>query len=235
MLKEIFVEHLEEVLPAGGKLLELGSGQSRAVVDLLRRRPDIAYRGVEPSAAAHRAARETLAAFRNAELVCGDGYDLGEANSWDVCFSLSVLEHVKQLQRFLSESIRSVKSGGWIVHRWDLGHALTPSSPKERLQVFLGDVFPRVLPEHKFVRHLGLREVSAIMEGGGATVERTTFHQMPDHKALLKHFHPDTPEKAALIRELVEWEFKVSPLLGDVPERAREKLFPAIAVWAKKR
>jgi SAM-dependent methyltransferase len=230
------MEHLEEVLPRGpARMLEVGSGTSQPVVDFLERRKDVSYRGVEPSGEAHAYALELLKNYPNAELVHGFGYDLGETGAWDLCFSLSVLEHVKQIEKFLAESVRVVKQNGWIVHRWDLGHALTPTSLKERFQVFLGDRFPRTLPEHKFVSHLHMETVVALLQKHGADTKRVTFHQMPGHKALLKRVNGDTPEKAALIRELVEWEFKVSPFVREIPAEPRERLFPAIAVWAQKR
>jgi SAM-dependent methyltransferase len=236
MFKELFVEHLEEVLPKGpARVLELGSGHSQAVVDLLKRRSDVTYRGVEPSASAHASARELLKDFSNAELTHGFAYDIGESSTWDLCFSLSVLEHVKQLEKFLAESVRVVKQNGWIVHRYDLGHSLTPSSLKERGQVFIGNRFPKLLSEHTFVSHLHMETVVAFLQKHGADVKRVTFHQMPEHKSLLKQLKNDTPEKAALIRELVEWEFKISPFVRELPQKTRERLFPAIAVWAQKR
>jgi SAM-dependent methyltransferase len=235
MFKELFVEHLEEVLPKGpARVLEVGSGTSQPIVDFLKRRTDVSYRGVEPSERAHAHARELLKSYPNAELVNGFGYDLGEANAWDLCFSLSVLEHVKQLEKFLAESVRVVKQNGWIVHRWDLGHSLTPSSSKERFQVMLGNRFPKMLSEHKFVSHLHMETVVALLQKHGADTKRVTFHQMPEHKALLKQLKDDTQEKSELIRELVEWEFKISPFVGELPQKSRERLFPAIAVWAQK-
>src|ERR1700733_11165363 len=236
MFKELFVEHLEEVLPKGpapGR--QLGSGHSQAVVELLKKRGDVQYRGVEPSASAHAHARDSLKNHANAELVHGLAYDLGEDPKWDLCFSLSVLEHVKQLEKFLAESVRVVKQNGWIVHRWDLGHSLYPSSLKERGQVFIGNRFPRLLSEHTFVSHLHMETVVALLQKHGADIKRVTFHQMPEHKSLLKQLKDDTPEKSALMREVVEWEFKISPFVRDLPQSSRERLFPAIAVWAQKR
>jgi SAM-dependent methyltransferase len=235
MFKEVFVEHLESLLPSkGARILELGSGRSTAVVDLLERRPDISYTGIEPYKKDYEYARDTIGSLPNVRLINELAYDIGGESSFDLCFSLSVLEHVKQLERFLSEGVKAVKSGGHIVHRYDLGHSLHPSSLKERFQVFLGNRMPQVLPEHKFVRHLDPDLVVALLKKQGADTQRISYHQMPQHKTLFKHLAA-TPENFALERELSEWEFNISPSLSTVPKSLREKLFPAIAVWAKKR
>ncbi len=235
MFKEIFVEHLESLLPKdGARILELGSGRSTAVIDLLKRRPDIKYTGIEPYKKDYEYAREAIGHLPNVRLINDLAYDIGEASSYDVCFSLSVLEHVKQLERFLHESVKAVRSGAYIVHRYDLGHSLHPSSLKERFQVFLGNHIPYMLSEYKFVRYLDPNLVVKLLAKYGADTEKVTFHQMPEHKLLLKHLK-DTPENLALERELVEWEFNLSPSLGVVPKSLRETLFPAIAIWARKR
>lgn len=233
MFKEVFVEHLERLLPAhNAQVLELGSGRSEAVAELLRRRPDISYTGVEPAKKDFEYAKSHIGSLPNVKLINDFAYDLGEG-SYDLCFSLSVLEHVKQLEKFLQESVRVTRPGGHIVHRYDLGHALHPASSKERFQVLLGNHIPKALSEHKFVRYLDPDEVVRLLKASGAEVERITRHQMPGHKSLLKQL-PNTPENVALEREIIEWEFKVSPALQDIPKRSRERLFPAIALWARK-
>ena len=235
MFKEVFVEHLETLIPKNNaRILEVGSGRSVAIVDLLKRRPDISYTGIEPYKKDYEYAQKAIGHLPNVRLVNSLAYDVGEAASYDLCFSLSVLEHVKQLEVFLAESVKAVRSDGYIVHRYDLGHSLYPSSLKERFQVFLGNYLPSLLPEHKFVRHLDPDLVAALLTKHGAQVQQVTFHQMPEHKHLGKHLK-DTPENRSLMSELAEWEFKISPSLSDLPKPLREKLFPAIAVWAQKR
>ena len=234
MFKEVFIDHLEALLPKqGGNILELGSGTSTAVTGLLKRRGDVGYLGVEPSKKAYEVAKGEIGSLPNVHLVNDLAYDLKEEGAYDLCFSLSVLEHVKQLEKFLVESVKAVKPGGYIVHRYDLGHALTPSSIKERFQVFLGNHFPSVLSEDKFVCYLDPERVVSILAKHGAVVERITYHQMPEHKLLFKHL-AETPENIELERKASEWEFEMSLSLQNVPKATRERLFPAIAIWAHK-
>lgn len=216
-------------------LLDLGSGQSRNFIPLLTRHPNMTYVGVEPSARDAEVARELLRPFPNARVYTQLAYEpvTGE-QPFDICLSLSVLEHVKQLDRFIENSVRMTKQGGHIIHRWDLGHSLHPSSFKERFQVFLGNHLPLVLPEHKFVRYVDSEEVSRLLATHGARVITTTYHQMPSHKEFLKYFATNTPEKEQLADDLLGWESAVSPHLDTIPKRVRERLFPSICVWAVK-
>lgn len=234
MFKEVFIEHMEGLIPPqGANILELGSGTSAPVADLLRRRPDIRYTGVEPSQRAYEAAQQAIGHLPNVRLINDFAYDIQDLGTFDLCFSLSVLEHVKQLETFLEQSVLAVKNGGYIVHRYDLGHALTPTSLKERVQVFLGNHAPRLLSEHKFVCYLSPERVVDILTKKGAVTERITYHQMPEHKELFKKLG-HSPAVTDAARRIAEWEFDVSPLLDEVPARVRESLFPAVAVWARK-
>ncbi|MDP2629235.1 MAG: class I SAM-dependent methyltransferase [Candidatus Harrisonbacteria bacterium] len=235
--KEYFLSKVAQELGLNNdsKIVEFGSGQSRAVLPLLNTFPQMSYLGIEPSAKDAAVAKELVKNFKNARVLNQLAYDEAPgAGDFDLCFSLSVLEHVKQLEKFLSNSVKAVRSGGRIIHRYDLGHALRPSSAKERFQVFLGNTFPSLLPEHKFVRYLSDEEVREILEKYGARVEKKTYHQMPNHKALLKVFRADSEPKRRLIEQMMDWEQDISPYLEGMEKREREMLFPGIALWARR-
>lgn len=217
------------------KILELGSGQSRAILCLLNKFPKLTYVGVEPNAEDAKVARELLKNFPNAKIFNRLAYEKIEGyENFDVCFSLSVLEHVKRLDEFLAASVASVKRGGYVIHRYDLGHSLYPSSLKEKVQVFIGNNFPQYLPESKFARYVDEKTVCSMLENAGAKTQNITYHQMPSHKAFLKYFNADTREKKTLQKEILFWEDKVSPFLSEMDKKEREYLCPTIAVWAKK-
>ncbi len=234
--KEHFIKKFNDLLPREGEvhILELGSGTSSAVVDFLKENKRVKYFGIEPSRAAYAEAQRKIGHLSNAKLENRLAYDAPQDSFFDISFSLSVLEHVKHLDKFIEASVKAVKPGGYIIHRYDLGHALHPLSYKERFQVFLGNVFPFVLPEHKFVRYLDPEEVKRKMEDAGAEVFDITYHQMPNHKAFLKYFESKGGEEDMLCTEIIDWEYKVSPLLKNFDKSVREKLFPAICVWGKR-
>ncbi|MFH1029991.1 MAG: class I SAM-dependent methyltransferase [bacterium] len=236
--KEYFIEKLEQLLGINqnSKILDLGSGKSINFIPLLKKYPEIHYIGVEPNQSEAETAKKLLKHFKNATVHNQLAYELIEnQNDFDICISLSVLEHIKQLDKFLINSIRSVKTGGYIIHRYDLGHALYPSSLKERLHIFLGNNFPKLLPQKKFVRYLSHKKVCEILEKNGAEIQKITYHQMPNHKAFLKNFNTNSDEKLNLAKEILDWEFRVSKHLSEMQIDKRELLFPAITIWAKKK
>lgn len=235
--KEIFLEKFEPEISRGeiASILDMGSGFSANFIPLLKKYPQLRYVGIEPSGPHAALAAEKLSSFPNAVVVHASGYEPAHAlwGSFDLVISLSVLEHVKQIERLLANSVAAARPGGRIVHRWDLGHALYPSSLKERFQVWLGDNMPKVLPEHKFVNGLTPGKAAALLEAAGAFVEGETYHQMPNHKKLLTLL-AESDDAASRMRELMEWEFSFSLVARSLPEKKRLQLFPTVALWARK-
>ena len=239
-LKEQFIVHLAEevVRRTGGarpaRVMDLGCGTAGYVPQLLKKVPNIEYVGVEPINTSYDAAIKNLEGLSNCKVHFQLGYDPvpdESENSFDLVFSLSALEHIKHLDRFIALSAKYVKEGGLMVHRYDLGHALYPHSLKERLHVWMGNTIPNVLPERQFVRYVGVTEVEELYKANAVTPTKTTYHQMPNHKALekqLKEFETDA------IEDLFAWEMKYQAELLKIPEAKREQLFPAVAVWGKK-
>lgn len=235
--KQFFIEKIESIVGINNsaKILEFGCGQARNLVPLLKKYPNLAYTGIEPNSNEAKIAKDVLNEFQNVKISneFANEINLNE-NSYDVCFSLSVLEHVKRLDEFLSNSIKAVKPGGNIIHLYDLGHALYPKTIKEKIHVWLGNVLPFILPAKKFVRYVDLDEVCAIMKKHGTDIVGVTYHQMPNHKEFIK-LVDDNEDKNALIREILEWEFKVSERTQDVLREKKEKLFPTVCIWARKK
>ena len=236
--KSIFLEAFEPDIQSGKitSICDFGSGESRNFTHLLKKYPNLIYIGIEPSKSHAQRARQALTPFPNAKIYNASGYDpLPEMwGTFGLAISLSVLEHVKQINKFLENSIGAVRAGGLVVHRWDLGHALHPSSIKERLQVWLGDRLPALLPEDKFVRTLLPSHVRRVMESKGVVVEQTTYNQMPSHKDFIKHLDQSDDIEVSLVRELVALESKMSQSLSDMEEVERLKLFPSVALWGRK-
>lgn len=216
------------------RVLDLGCGTANYVAPLVARFPSIEYVGVEPIESSYNAAVKNLEGIPAAKVHFQLGYDSvpNEAEaSFDVVFSLSVLEHVKHLPRFLALGTKYAKHGGLIVHRYDLGHALHTHSVKEWVHVKLGNHAPWLLPERQFVRYLSPAEVSAIYESQGVRTLKTTYHQMPSHKAFEKYLKGSDSDA---VDELFCWEMKYQECLEKIPQKERETLFPAIAVWGEK-
>lgn len=240
-LKEQFIsEVVREVVERVGsgraaRIMDLGCGTASYVPALMKEFPGIQYVGVEPIETSFKNASKNLEGIENTKLHFKLGYDSipdETENSFDLVFSLSALEHIKHLDRFICLSSKYLQSGGLLVHRYDLGHALHPHSIKERIHVWLGNNFPTSLPERKFVRYVPEPEVRALYEVSGVRPLKTTYHQMPDLKALEKGLKNTN---TTAITDIFSWEMKHQKCFMQIPFKTREKLFPAVAVWGDKK
>lgn len=215
------------------RVMDLGCGSASYAKKLLEQFPDVQYVGVEPIDASFKKAQQNLDGVQNVTLHNQLGYDsVPEATeaSFDAVFSLSVLEHIKHLDRFIAMSAKYVKQGGLMVHRYDLGHALYSHSVKEWLHVKVGNNFPQILPERQFVRYVPQEEVRELFTKNGVTPTKTTYHQMPNHKSLEK----SVINGGDVVEELFTWEMKHQEVFKNLELSVQEKLFPAIAIWGKK-
>lgn len=239
-LKEQFIESVvDEVVARTGsdrplRVMDLGCGTAAYAPAFLKKYPNVEYVGVEPIPTSFAAAEKNLAGLPNAKLHFKLGYDEvpdEKEASFDLVFSLSALEHIKQLGRFIALSAKYLKAGGVLMHRYDLGHALSPHSLKERFHVFMGNNFPAILPERQFVRYVGVPEVECLYKESGVNPTKVTYHQMPNHKHFEKFFKTSN---STAVNDLFAWEMKHQSCIREIPERERERLFPAVAVWGEK-
>jgi cyclopropane fatty-acyl-phospholipid synthase-like methyltransferase len=238
--KEYFLEQVIGEAAKGTdtpiRVLELGCGRAPYIPTIINKYPNLEYVGVEPIDTSFEGAELNLETTPRTKIVAQLGYgDIEglEEGSFDVVVSLSVLEHVKHLDKFMDVSARYLKKGGVMVHRYDLGHALTPMSLKEHVHVWLGNHIPSVLPERKFVRYVPMKEVEDLYRERGVTPYRHTYHQMPNHKSLVKELEKKNIADAVM-EEVYVWEFTHAEKFAQLDLPIREKLFPAVAVWGKK-
>lgn len=219
------------------KVLELGCGAAPYVKALIDKYPQLEYVGIEPITASYEKALKNLASVPRTKISSQLGYDSIEGlddASFDVVISFSVLEHVKQLGRFMDLSARYVKKGGIMVHRYDLGHALYPTTLKEKLHVWIGNTIPSILPERTFVRYVPLTEVQQNYQRLlGASPYKYTYHQIPNIKNLSKTLDKKEYQGSAL-EDIYEWEFAYAEEFASLDLPIREQLFPTVAVWGKK-
>ncbi len=237
LLKTSFIEHIIE--RSGLKtprILELACGSSRHIVSLLESHPEYQYVGVEPFLPSFQKAKTAIGNLPNVTLYNQLAYGKVEGltpESFDIVFSLSALEHVKDLPAFMKLSAQYAKKGALVVHRYDLGHAIYPGSLKERVQVWIGNNFPALLPVDKFVRYVPVPEVKELLTNLSCTVEGVTYHGMPNHRSFEKCAdHDHALDEAS--NALTEWEYTYGELFSSIPLRARERLFPVVAVWSRK-
>ncbi len=237
LLKTSFIER---IIQRSGlerpKILELACGTARHIDPILKAHPEYTYVGVEPYPASFEKAKSAIGDLPNVTLVNQLAYgSVGGVSpeSFDIVFSLSALEHIKNLEAFITLSAQYAKKGSLVVHRYDLGHALYPGTMKERMQVWIGNTFPQLLPENRFVRYVPQAEVEGLLNRAGCTIERATYHNMPNHRGFEKCAEDDETLKDAAVA-LGAWECAHEDLFARIPLPAREYLFPAVAIWARK-
>ena len=103
--------------PLAGRVLEIGTGKGRFLVELARRTTNVVT--VDPDAAEQRFARLNAAhagVTSNIRFVVADGAHLPFADaSFDAVVSMNALHHIRDLKGVLDEVLRVVKPGGKIV------------------------------------------------------------------------------------------------------------------------
>jgi SAM-dependent methyltransferase len=235
--KPFFIQKLiEESGLANPRILELACGTARYMPEILKKYPGITYTGLEPLKSSYDEAVKNIGSLPQVTLCNRLGYGNLEGvppESFDIVYSISALEHVKDLPAFIAMSGMYVKKGGLLVHRYDLGHALYPVSLKERFHAFLGNTLPALLPVDKFVRYVPEGEVVTLCTDVDCLPYKSTYHQMPNHKSLEKA-SVGNPQLTEAMAELYAWEWKYEKDFSGLPVRLREALFPAVAVWARK-
>lgn len=218
------------------KILDLGCGEPQLFLKLLYNYPHCQYLGIEPEAGRAQRARQLTKDLPNVTIKQNLAYGQGfGSEEFDVVVSLSTLEHVKNLQKFLIFSANYLKSGGQMIHLYDLGHALFPGSVKERLHVWLSQnsFFSRFIPETKYCGYVAEAEAVKILNDNGVAIKEITYHNNPHLVSFIKKLDNSASSQAILDR-IIEFELMASKLVKELPPAVREKLFPSICLWGVK-
>ncbi len=218
------------------KILDLGSGDSGFFDTIFEKFPEVFYWGIEPSDGAVVKAKLIAKNCPNVRIINDRAPTTTLINErFDIVVSLSVLEHLKDPESFLSFSAEKLKEGGEMFHLYDLGHFLYSSSLRERLLVWLcqKDFLKRFIPDTRFTRYINQQEVESILKKNGINVKNVTYHNTPTHVRLIKSLdESDVSLKALEI--IVKIEADVSEAIKSLPVSAREMICPSICIWGRK-
>jgi SAM-dependent methyltransferase len=127
------------------RILDLGCGTGANFVELLRRRPNVTYVGVEPSRAAAEEARRLLP---GAEIVNEPAYGVRVEPAHAVV-SFSALEHVVDRQRYFEAVRANLRPDGLVYLNYDSGHFVADADLRERVKA-LGSAGLRVVEAKSF-------------------------------------------------------------------------------------
>jgi SAM-dependent methyltransferase len=153
---------------AGGefRIVDLGCGDGRNFVELLRRRGNVRYVGVEPSRGAADQARRLLP---RAEIVNAAAYDvrLVPANA---VVSFSVLEHVVDRERYFEAVRANLAADGRVYLNYDSGHFRPGAGFAERPKASVARLLARVGMESRYRAPVGEGEFRELVVGAALRV-----------------------------------------------------------------
>jgi SAM-dependent methyltransferase len=148
------------------RVLDLGCGTGSAFTELLRRRPNVRYVGVEPLRYAAEEARRLLP---GAEIINRSAYGLSIEPSHAVV-SFSVLEHVVDRPRYF-EAVRSnLRPDGRVYLNYDSGHFVADADLAERAKTFASHVLARLGSESRYRARVTTDEFDGLVAGAGLRV-----------------------------------------------------------------
>jgi SAM-dependent methyltransferase len=147
-------------------VLDFGCGTGSNFAELLARRPNVRYIGVEPLPAAAEQARRTLP---GAEIINAPAYDL-QVDPADAVASFSVLEHVVDRPRYFAAAARHLRAGGRIYLNYDSGHFVADADLRERAKGVASRVLARLGSESRYRARVRAEEFRALVRGTGLRI-----------------------------------------------------------------
>jgi SAM-dependent methyltransferase len=158
----------EAAARAGGefRIVDLGCGDGRNFVQLLRRRGNARYVGVEPSRGAAQQARRLLP---RAEIVNASAYDV-RLDPADAVVSFSVLEHVVDRARYFEAVRANLGAGGLVYLNYDSGHFGPGAGFAERTKASVARLLARVGMESRYRAPVGEDEFRQLVAGAALRV-----------------------------------------------------------------
>jgi trans-aconitate methyltransferase len=148
------------------RIVDLGCGSGSNFVELLRRRPNVRYVGVEPSRRAADEARRTLP---QAEIINQTAYDV-RVEPADAVVSFSVLEHVVHRARYLDAVRANLRPGGRVYLNYDSGHFVADANIAERAKALASRVLARIGSESRYRARVDEDEFRRLVDAAGLRV-----------------------------------------------------------------
>jgi SAM-dependent methyltransferase len=187
------------------RIVDLGCGDGRNFVELLRRRDNVRYVGVEPLPGAAEAARGLLP---SAEIVVAPAAHV-RLDPADAVVSFSVLEHVVDRPRYLAAVAAHLVAGGRAYLNYDTGHFVADASAGERVRALAGRMLAAVGNDSHYRAAVTSAEVEQLVADAGLRIT--------DDKAFntdVKRLYPRLPEdrRDAFMERWLEFELELSRL-----------------------
>jgi len=186
-------------------ILDLGCGQARNFVSLLRQYPQVRYVGIEPSPSECEQARRNTGGL-NATIINGYAYDVyGKLvhEPFDLIVSFSVFEHVYRRLAYLQAVKACLKPEGRVLINYDAGHFVGQRDLRERLKNLIAPFAARMGKERYFQAFVHEAEFQSLLGKVGLKVEEA--RRFNTHlKGLYKQVTP--AEQPEFMRRWLEME-----------------------------
>lgn len=148
------------------RIVDLGCGTGSNFVELLKRRQNVRYVGVEPARTAAEEARRTLP---DAEIINAPAYDVRVEPAHAVV-SFSVLEHVVQRSRYLNAARQNLRGDGRLYLNYDSGHFVADADLTERAKALAARVLARLGSESRYRAVVRDEEFRSLVDASGLRI-----------------------------------------------------------------
>ena len=148
------------------RVVDLGCGDGSNFCELLRRRRNVRYVGVEPLRGPAEQARRMLP---GAEIINAPAYDVRVEPAHAVV-SFSVLEHVVDRRRYFEAMRTNLRCDGRVYLNYDSGHFVADLDLVERAKALTSHVLARLGSESRYRRRVTGIEAHELVEHSGLRV-----------------------------------------------------------------
>jgi SAM-dependent methyltransferase len=145
------------------RIVDLGCGNGANFHELLRRRRNIRYIGVEPLRATAEEARRRLS---GAEIINAPAYDVRVEPAHAVV-SFSVLEHVVDRPRYFDAMRANLRHDGRVYMNYDSGHFVADADLLERAKAVASRGLAVIGSESRYRRRVTANESRVLIESSG--------------------------------------------------------------------
>jgi len=148
------------------RIVDLGCGNGSNFVELLARRRNVHYIGVEPLRGAAEEARRMVP---GAEIINAPAYDVRLVPAHAVV-SFSVLEHVVDRPRYFEAMRANLRRDGRVYMNYDSGHFVADADLLERAKALASRALARLGSESRYRRRVSAYEFCTLVEGSALRV-----------------------------------------------------------------
>ena len=181
------IDHAAAEMEGEFRVIDLGCGDGSNFYELLRRRRNVRYVGVEPLRGPAEQARHMLP---DAEIINAPAYDVRVEPAHAVV-SFSVLEHVVDRRRYFEAMRANLRRDGRVYLNYDSGHFVADADFVERAKGFTSHVLARLGSESRYRRRVTGTEAGELVEHSGLrVVDDKVFNT--DIKRLLPLIGPES-------------------------------------------